>query len=107
MLRPSGIYETSRTPAWYDASRSSGWYDSCMRRLLIDPRTSHFLLPWDTVMSSALIFTTFVTPFEVALLGESVKLQLYIVNRVVDGIFVTDLVLQFFLVYPVAKETGL
>jgi len=49
----------------------------------------------------ALIFTALVTPFEVSFLGapESWMDGLFITNRLVDIIFILDLILQFFLVY--------
>ena len=37
-------------------------------RLLVDPRTSRFLPIWDGVISLAIIFTAFVTPYEVSFL---------------------------------------
>ena len=49
---------------------------------------------WDGLTSIALLFTATVTPYEVALL-QPVFDPLFIVNRVVDGIFAIDVLVQF------------
>ena len=68
---------------------------------IIDPRSSKIVSKWDAIGMSALIFTAIVTPFEVGFLpaARSASNALFIVNRVVDVIFLIDLVLQFFLMY--------
>ena len=68
------------------------------QKWLIDPRSSAFMGYWDVVGLIALIFTAIVTPFEISHLSSDLN-ALFFVNRVVDAVFVTDLVLQFFLVY--------
>ena len=62
----------------------------------------------DSATAFALIFTTFVTPFEVALLGrDDEDWALYWANRFVDMIFLTDMLLQFVLIYHIhGSETG-
>mmetsp|Transcript_16121 Transcript_16121/g.41049 ORF Transcript_16121/g.41049 Transcript_16121/m.41049 type:complete len:716 (-) Transcript_16121:262-2409(-) len=60
---------------------------------------------WDVTVLTALLFTTVVTPYEVALLRTSVN-ALFIVNRVVDGIFVFDMILQFFLKVTLETPNG-
>ena len=47
-------------------------YNRWMRPLIVDPRKSRLIGPWDLMTSLALIFTTFVTPYEVALLNDEV-----------------------------------
>ena len=67
-------------------------------RMLIDPRTSSWIGRWDAVTSVALIFVAFVTPFEVALLDVGLD-PLFFINRIVDSIFVIDMMLCFVTVY--------
>lgn len=70
--------------------------------LLLDPRVSRKLVVWDLFTTLALLFTAFVTPFEVGFLPmSSWDEPMFLVNRAVDGIFVVDMVLQFFTVYRV------
>jgi hypothetical protein len=52
---------------------------------------------WDVATSAALSFTAIVTPFEVGLLGPPSFNALFVLNRLVDVIFVTDLCVHFFL----------
>ncbi|KAH8069030.1 voltage-gated potassium channel [Aureococcus anophagefferens] len=72
---------------------SDGW--------IIDPH-SRFIQRWDGVTFAALLFTAVVTPVEVAFSG-SVSLKntheipLFALNRIVDSVFITDFVLQFFM----------
>lgn len=54
---------------------------------------------WDAVTATSLIFTAFVTPVEASLLQVAVGSPLFVLNRVVDAIFVCDMVVQFFLPY--------
>ena len=81
----------------------SGAYNALMRPLLLDPRTSKRIWRWDLCTVLALGFTTFVTPFEVALLSGLSSVVLFWVNRIVDCIFVTDLFVQFLLIF---KRSG-
>ena len=74
-------------------------------RCIIDPRTSKYVSAWDGVTSLALIFTAIVTPFEVGYLPPATTAEngLFLINRLIDGIFVADLLLQFFLMYSVSE----
>lgn len=58
---------------------------------------------WDGVTFMALIFTAVVTPVEVAFTNasrlQSHEIPIFIINRLVDLIFTTDMVLQFFVAY--------
>ena len=76
--------------------------------LIIDPRKSKFMPTWDIVMIASLLFTSIVTPYEVTFVDEGACVTpLFVVNRVVDGIFIVDLFLQFFMIYSVFDpETG-
>ena len=60
-------------------------YAGAVRPLLIDPRTSRVIAPWDMLTSAGLLFTAVVTPYEAALLSGSEQQQLFIINRVIDG----------------------
>ena len=74
---------------------------SLARRGLLDPLNSSLLLKWDIVTALALLFTATLTPFEIAFIdqAESPANSWFIVNRVVDLIFIVDMVLQFFIAY--------
>ena len=76
-----------------EALRNAPWY-------ILRP-TSTFMSVWDGVTSTALIFTAVVTPFEVSFLepAETMLDGLWLINRLVDAIFVVDMALQFFLMY--------
>lgn len=64
---------------------------------MIDPRTNRYLTYWDITASMALLFVAVVTPYEVAYLGGTVSIDaLFVVNRIIDAIFLVDLALQFF-----------
>ena len=56
---------------------------------IIDPRTSKGMQYWEVVTSTALIFTALLTPYEVAFVppAREVVEPWFIVNRIVDGIF--------------------
>ena len=51
-----------------------------------------------------LLFIALVTPFEVAFLpaAEAPDEPLFVVNRLLDAVFIIDLCLQFFLMQPVS-----
>ena len=69
---------------------------------IIDPQST-FMQLWDALTAIALIFTALVTPLEVGFLPapECPSETLFIVNRLVDSIFIFDMTLQFFLSHPV------
>ena len=68
---------------------------------IIDPRQSTLIGYWDTMASIALIYTALVTPVEVSFLnpatGDERYNTLFFINRVIDAVFLMDMVLQFFL----------
>ena len=78
-----------------------------MGRTTISPQ-SKFLKYWDVVTLFALLWTAFITPFEVGFLteGESYLNVLFIANRIVDSVFLTDMVLAFFIPYRNAISKG-
>lgn len=63
---------------------------------------------WDSLTTVALLFTVVVTPFEVGFLKAPETVAdlntLFFVNRVVDAVFIVDVVLQFFIMVP--KQDG-
>lgn len=68
---------------------------------LVDPRTSKLLPYWDMIISLSILFTAFVTPYEVAFLPIATNALdvLFIVNRVIDAIFIFDMAINFRLVF--------
>lgn len=80
--------------------------------LLILP-DSVYMQRWDIVTLLALMFTAFVTPYEVALLESEVDYfkintwdPLFVVNRLIDLIFLKDMVMQFFLAFRLKSKGG-
>ena len=69
---------------------------------LIDPRHSLVMKVWDVVTCSALLFTAVITPYEVGFLPppESSMEVLFILNRIVDIVFLIDICVHFVLMYP-------
>ena len=68
---------------------------------LIDPRNSKWMGLWDGFTSAAILFTAFVTPYEVSFLPMATVAHdpLFIFNRLLDGIFIIDMLIQFVLIY--------
>mmetsp|Transcript_12460 Transcript_12460/g.15786 ORF Transcript_12460/g.15786 Transcript_12460/m.15786 type:complete len:770 (-) Transcript_12460:153-2462(-) len=62
-----------------------------------DPESS-YVHTWDSFVLCALIFTALVTPYEVALLTTELN-ALFFVNRIIDAIFIKDMVMNFFMPY--------
>mmetsp|Transcript_9239 Transcript_9239/g.30508 ORF Transcript_9239/g.30508 Transcript_9239/m.30508 type:complete len:771 (+) Transcript_9239:118-2430(+) len=58
---------------------------------------------WDVTMLLLLLFTSLVTPYEVAFLETRLN-ALFILNRCVDCAFLVDMILNFFLSYPDSRE---
>ena len=73
---------------------------------IIEP-TGWFMGYWDGITFSSLIFTAVVTPVEVAFSGTQPlrfgkdyhELPLFILNRIVDAVFISDFCMQFFMGY--------
>jgi len=85
------------------------------RRYIINPEDSRALKRWDIVMSVALLFVCFVTPFEVAFLDGGQGAEdfipdwtdpLFWINRGMDLLFLADMIVQFFIMYPVSSRYG-
>lgn len=67
------------------------------------PQNHPFMRGWDVVMLALLVFTAVVTPFEVAFLASTEYDAMFFVNVVVSLLFLTDLVINFFLPYTDIK----
>jgi len=63
---------------------------------------------WDATTSIAIIFTALVTPYEVAFLPMATNglETLFLINRVLDGIFILDMYVQFVPVTSVADDAS-
>ena len=80
------------------------------RKWTLDPH-SWTVSRWDAATTVALLFTAIVTPFEVGVLHalpleESLTDPLFWLNRVVDIIFLMDIVLQSFIAFQEPVENG-
>merc|ERR1719504_551490 len=62
-------------------------------------------MKWDQVTIVALCFVAVVTPVEVGMMETKFD-ALFIINRAIDLIFLADMILQFFLMYPVKTNFG-
>lgn len=82
-----------------------------LRRLnsnwIVDPH-SNMMRYWDVVTFAALTFTAIVTPVEVAFTGSTTpskngrithEIGIFTLNRIVDMVFLVDIVLQFFVAF--------
>ena len=91
---PSMMFETLR-------KRSKPWW-------VIDPRKSRWMSIWDMAGTLALLYTALVTPFEVSFLEAPDTWTmarsdvLFLINRLVDAIFIIDMFVNFVLMYQEA-----
>ncbi len=78
----------------------TGWY--------IDPRHGYFSTVWDYLLAIALVFVALVTPTEVAFLdGEgSYVTPLWVINRLVDALFIADLFVSFNMAIEAPMDEG-
>lgn len=74
-------------------------------KFIIDPRSSKMINLWDAIQVFCLIFTAFVTPLQVAFTeaADTAWDPLFLIDRCIDCIFIVDMILQFFLMYPAEK----
>ena len=68
-------------------------------RCVINPASCTKLQKWDVFLMLTLSFVAVVTPLEVSMLDVILD-ALFFINRSVDMVFVIDMILQFFLMYP-------
>ena len=80
-------------------SKTRAWF-------IVDPRASTRASAIDITTAVALIFTLFVTPFEVSFLRPALRVDgLFVANRLVDLAFLFDIGLQFVVMYPTSSAT--
>ena len=75
---------------------------------MVDPRKSTCIFWWDVLAVNTLLFVAIVTPYEVGFLDAAVTPEdtLFLINRGIDAIFLTDMVLQFCTVTEVPVDGG-
>lgn len=75
---------------------------------ILDPRHSRFMAQWDMVTVFALVFTALFTPVEVSFLTtpSTYANPLFLFNRFIDCVFIIDLVLNFFIMFPSESLEG-
>lgn len=75
-----------------------------LNRGLLNPR-GKFVERWDLATAMFLLFTAIVTPFEVCFLYDPIvpvtaqQISLFVANQIVNGFFVLDIAVNFFLPY--------
>ena len=85
------------TAAIRNATETRGW--------VIDPNHAEWTAYWDLMMMLLLTVVLFLMPYEVAFLVPSLD-ALFVINRLIDLIFICDLVIQFFLAYQNGPDKG-
>ena len=90
--------ERRRLSRWWAKGSVEAELSKSRSRSTISPQ-SKFLGRWDVATALALLWTAFVTPFEVGFLSTVVDYAspLFIINRLVDLVFIVDIILAFFL----------
>lgn len=78
---------------------------------MLHPQSNRWLGSWDIVTTLALLYTAVVTPFEASFLPSTFGTGAwtdgwFLVNRLLDVIFLCDMVLQFFVAYESRDERG-
>lgn len=74
-------------------------------RFLINPDLNRFIPIWDGVTMCALLWVALVTPIQVSMLEAQFDVM-FVLGLVIDFIFITDMILQFFTMYPAATSIG-
>ena len=73
---------------------------------IINPRSSKYIVYWDTVTFFALMFTAIITPWEVCLIKSTPSWRWVLANWIVNSIFIIDIIVQFFLAYQETTKHG-
>ena len=80
---------------WKQCSILQGFTE---KKYLLFPKTP-FMQRWDTILGVLLLYTAFITPYEVAFLATSIDSKsaqtMFGINRIVDLFFFTDLFFNF------------
>ena len=109
------LFEPKTPPNKWDVAKQVAAWETMLRERgldlkdevpwwAVDPRTSKRIGYWDAVTTLALVFTAIFTPFEVGFVDSPLDKwsdPLFLVNRVVDLVFITDMALQFVIMVPV------
>ena len=72
---------------------------------VIDPRKVRWIAHWDLAMTVALVYVALVTPVEVAFIKAPPTLEsktsspIFLINRLLDAMFILDILLNFRLAY--------
>ena len=100
--------ELSKAESLLGMSGGNGMATQALSKLMIDPRASRWISAWDAITGTALMFVALVTPIEVGFLEPTASWldPLFLVNQVINAVFVVDLVLQFFLMVPITDAFG-
>ena len=91
--------------------RKPGRLWRCLVYTTIDPRSSRMIAYWDLITTCALVFTAVITPVEVAFftpppVAERWGDELFLCNRVMDCIFILDMLLQLRIAYQIDTVHG-
>ena len=100
-----GVRPIPTVAAVVDDYRASVKLGIAFSGFIIDPRTNVFISHWDLVTTLALVFVSLVTPYEVAFVRETSDV-LFWLNRTIDVIFITDMVLQMHIAFKVEDAKG-
>mmetsp|Transcript_30932 Transcript_30932/g.72530 ORF Transcript_30932/g.72530 Transcript_30932/m.72530 type:complete len:863 (+) Transcript_30932:37-2625(+) len=65
------------------------------RIYVIDPHSTYMRL-WDFILVFCLVYTALVTPYEIAFIPDRDSILL-VINRIVDIVFIKDMIMQFFM----------
>lgn len=76
------------------------------KSITISPVKNKYLDQWNILMAIAVFYTALVTPFEIAFIQEAEFGALFVINMIVNGVFLGDITLQFFLHYKEADTKG-
>ena len=80
-----------------DGTTVKPWY-------MVDPRTSAHVAKWDATLAFVLCLTALVTPYEIAFMPPPLSADLvFWFNRVIDVIFLCDMVLVCFTITPIVS----
>lgn len=99
--REAGLHDARWSTMFPSLGRQMAKSNSKLALFLISPLSPR-LAVWDIVTGIALIFTLISTPYEVGFLPspKHANEPLFIANRLIDAIFILDMVKEFFLCVP-------
>lgn len=94
----SSVRRVSMQRKLEQASQEYGCQEKA-RKCAIDPEHSQFLERWDRITIWALAFVSIVCPVQVSMFEAQFN-AMFVINCLIDLVFLFDLVLQFFVMYP-------